>query len=67
MYIQLGIQYELLPLKISHASVGTSILAELSQDVVLNSTLNLTDWSDVPVILPPARSWSGKYVHSWEL
>lgn len=43
MYIQLGIQYELLPLKISHASVGTAILAELSQDVVFNPTLNLTD------------------------
>lgn len=43
MYIQQGIQYELLPLKMLHASVGTAALAKLSQDVVLNPTLNLKD------------------------
>lgn len=39
MYIQLGIQYELLPLKILHASLGPAALAELSQGVVLNAPL----------------------------
>lgn len=43
MSIQLGLQYELLLLKILHASIGTAALTELSQDVVLNPTLNLTD------------------------
>lgn len=43
MYIQLSIQYELLPLKILHTSVGTAAPAEFSQDVVWNPALNLTD------------------------
>lgn len=43
MYIQLGIQYKLLPLKILYTSICSAALAELSQDVVLNPTLNLTD------------------------